>query len=195
MSAGLFIVTTPTHLKQDLVGWFPCYLHRRKTVEDIISNESSKCFLQPGNCGDLLRESGLTGWDYTIAGEREGWQKSSWSLLLFFFLLFVSFLPQTGEKYFYLFWARDCFCCSLVVSCPWYDHQRHTTHCILCTERHLPQSCTCTFAHIYTLKQMHKHCSSTAEIYMQYAHKHTCINKPKEIYHISVKAAVHLSWL
>lgn len=127
MSAGLFIVTIPTHLKQDLVGWIPCYLHRRRTVEDIVSNESSKCFLQPGNCEDLLRESGLTGWDYTIAGEREGWQKSRWSLLLFFFLPWVSFLPQTGIKYFYLFWARNCFCCSLVVPCPWYYHQRHTT--------------------------------------------------------------------
>lgn len=100
MSAGLFIVTTPTHLKQDLVGWIPCYLHRRKTVEDIISNESSKCFLQPGNCGDLLRESGLTGWDYTIAGEREGWQKSSWSLLLFFFV--VCFFPPTDRRKIFL---------------------------------------------------------------------------------------------
>lgn len=71
-----------------------------------------------------------------MESERDGRNKSSLSFV------FVDFFPPTdrGKKYLNIFWARNCFFCSPVVSLPRYSHQKLLTHSISHRRRNLLQT-------------------------------------------------------
>lgn len=204
ISAGLVTVNR-SQFNQDWVGWAPCDLHRRKTVGDIfVSNEASlemfpaameQCKSSTGTRYDNVRL-------VEMESERDDRKKGgAVDHVLLFSLPWLSLLSQTERKYLNLFWARNCVCCSPVVSLPCYSDWRVSTHGISLTERHLLQACTRTFAHTNCKpsKQMHKHCSCTFPgIPLKYVDRHAFMSLntvwDKEICHFSVKG-VHLPYL
>lgn len=64
------------------------------------------------------------------------------------------------------------------------------------TAFHLPQTCTCTFAHTYALKQMHKHCSSMYTgtllkyVYSIRTNTHASTVCGKEIHHMGESPSI-----
>lgn len=147
-------------------------------------------------------------WDYTRDGKWEGWRrekKKEVQLIICCCFLCHGFPSshRQRENIWTFFWARNCVCCSPVVSLPCYSRWRDSTHGISHTERHLPQTCifTCTFLHTHThtriipqtdAQTLFKYIRrNTTEICIQYTHAQF----RTKICHIAAKAGVHLSYV
>lgn len=106
----------------------------------------------------------------------KGWQDEK---VVYHLVLHISLVLPTGNCFhffcfFNIFWARNCFFCSRVVSLPRYSHQKLLTHSVSRRRRNLPQQPALANTNTNNSKTDAQTC---APVWLKYvytrSHKHT----------------------